>query len=378
MGAQILRESKGVQSQHRRSKLHPMPAASHSARSGGRGRGAGRGRGGAKSGHSGLDKLTAVQGGARTGAQDRVIERAKKSDVPPHMCLGITLQGLRAILDPSHDGYAVRAQARDQAKTDGLSACERLQKKTPAHVGVATIYLIWHAGTSVSKFLEALDNLIASTSCTPGETCFFVRDLCVRQTATRAAKDLERLQDTIAAIGQTVLLLQSHQLACQSAPLRCAFCVAELTFTAAARCPFDVMLSDADEDILHRRLVHFLGVFAGALNGPSARVVDWYVRCTSTPTPVSAPHTPRFSSPPTTCLTPADPFASAAAVPRVAVRRNTRTRVTCCWWEKTARSSTKPTPTPPRCVPGQRASDSGPTAKAACRADGRCQTRRRN
>lgn len=252
--------------------------------SGGRGGGRGSSRGNKppsarnpKQGSGEYKELLGANKAKLNANEQKAVERAKGLGVPARLMLGITFDGLMKLFkpeDPAPDLYAVRDQMREASKADGLSMCERLQKQGSPDVGVANVYVAAHLGSSPMALLAALDNLIDSTPCTKTTTCFFIRDLSTRATTTRAGKDLERLKDVIASIGHTLLLLEKKDLVSQSAPLRCAYTIADLAYTAMARAPFDVMLSDPDEEVLHLQLCALLDVFAGVLRGPSARVVD--------------------------------------------------------------------------------------------------------
>ena len=247
---------------------------------------------------AGYDKLKA--GGKLSFAQQQVIGRAESASLPPHLLLGLTLAGLKEAISSlsdgaaqddgesvrgrsatlDMDGFTQRHRARVASRTDGLSVCERLQRQGSAEVGVAIVYLSRHLGSTLSTLVDAIENLIASTSCAPG-TCFWVRDLSIRQTATRAAKDLERTRDVIASIGHTALLLERSHLVAQSPPLRCAYVVCELAYTSQLSLPFDLLLPDADETQMHLQLIHHFDLFYGTLSGPAGRVVcsrrcSWY------------------------------------------------------------------------------------------------------
>ena len=261
--------------------------SSTSGRGGGRGEG-GRGsratgRGSSRNAKPSYEKLKAAGGGKPTAEQQKSVSRAEALGLPPHLLMGLTYEGLKKVVDDflaatkpqgKADGWALREHMRKASKGDGLSMAERLLKQGTGQVGVATIVLSWHLGSSPTTLLSALDNLIESTSCTKDKTCFWVRDLSVRATSARAAKDLERLKDVVASVGHTVLFLEKGQLYGQSKPLRCAYCLCELAYTGLLSVPFDVTLTDPDETMLHLRLIHTLELFAGTLAGPPGSVVS--------------------------------------------------------------------------------------------------------
>ena len=212
-----------------------------------------------------------------TAAQQRVVARAEALEVPPHLTLGLTLEGIRRAAAGMDCGYDLADAAQLTVEGDRLSWCERLQQQTAdaVEVGVATVYVIWHRGTPISKLLSALSNLIECTPCTH-RTCFWLRETSTRiHTPEAEALDLaQAVPKVIGAIGHSVLVLEKSHLYAQSAPLRCAYCVAELAFTNHTRCGFWIAMTDDEEDVLHLKLLHLLDLFAGTLAGPPAQICD--------------------------------------------------------------------------------------------------------
>ena len=265
---------------------------------------------------------------ALTPSQQRVVARAEEIKLPPRLLLGLTIGGLRKVIanmlpadalekanaaeaGPKStvlDGYTLRHFARlaSPGQSDGSSVCERHQQTEggASEVGVATIFLCSHLGSPLSTLVAALENLISCTPCTE-DTCFWLRDLCVRSSngasaaaaapGERAAPavsavsaaaptssalsgllppDLDSLEEVIGAIGHTVLLLETPHLYAQSKPLRCAYLVSELAYSARQRVGFWVTMSDMEEDRLHMRLLQQLDLFDGTLAGPPGAIVD--------------------------------------------------------------------------------------------------------
>jgi hypothetical protein len=158
--------------------------------SGRAGRGGGRGAGG-RGGRSSYEKLRGAGGGALAPQQQKAVRRAEAVGLPQHLCYGITFEGLKKAVSATAadgaplDGYAYREVARRASKADGLSMCERLLKQGSADVGMATIFVSWHLGSSTRTLVAALENLIESTSCTRNTTCFWIRVRAARPHSSR-------------------------------------------------------------------------------------------------------------------------------------------------------------------------------------------------
>jgi hypothetical protein len=115
---------------------------------------------------------------------------AKRAALPKHLRLGVTLAGMRELLDqmPSDaleqvngnipkdkvtgepkfpdnlvfNGYANQYHVTLWEEGDQLTVCERLQRDKSPHVGEATVFVSWFLDTKIATLLDALAHFLES------------------------------------------------------------------------------------------------------------------------------------------------------------------------------------------------------------------------
>ena len=148
----------------------------------------------------------------RLSTDEEVLRRADEKKLPKHLRLGITVQGLKELVDSSPPDAVDQCNAAIPKAEDGTplyppnnclngyvnqhvikkgdsatSVCERLQRQGSPHVGVAKIFVSWYLKTPMHTLVDALEQYLSQHPDVPRDTKFWVR-LCRRSNAaTRAA-----------------------------------------------------------------------------------------------------------------------------------------------------------------------------------------------
>ena len=203
---------------------------------------------------------------------------AKRAALPKHLRLGVTLAGMRELLDqmPSDaleqvnanipkdkdtdkpkfpenlvfNGYANQYHVTLWEKGDQLTVCERLQRDKSPHVGEATVFVSWFLDTKIATLLDALAHFLEQKGLPEADTFFWVCDNVIRQTDVKT--DLVHLGDCVSAIGHTVLLLEPWN---DPQPLKRAYCIKEVYHTQASGATFDMVMSTEQQQAFERALV---------------------------------------------------------------------------------------------------------------------------
>ena len=207
---------------------------------------------------------------------------AKRAALPEHLRLGVTLAGMRELLErmPSDaleqvngnipkdkvtgelkfpenlvfNGYANQYHVTLWEKGDQLTVCERLQRDKSPHVGEATVFVSWFLDTKIATLLDALAHFLEQKGLREAETFFWVCDNVIRQ--TKVGPDLAHLGDCVSAIGHTVLLLEPWN---DPQPLKRAYCIKEVYHTQASGATFDMVMSTEQQQAFERALVTLYG-----------------------------------------------------------------------------------------------------------------------
>ena len=207
---------------------------------------------------------------------------AKRAALPEHLRLGVTLAGMRELLErmPSDaleqvnanipknkvtgelkfpenlvfNGYANQYHVTLWEKGDQLTVCERLQRDKSPHVGEATVFVSWFLDTKIATLLDALAHFLEQKGLSEADTFFWVCDNVIRQ--TKVGPDLAHLGDCVSAIGHTVLLLEPWN---DPQPLKRAYCIKEVYHTQASGATFDMVMSTEQQQAFERALVKTYG-----------------------------------------------------------------------------------------------------------------------
>ena len=152
----------------------------------------------------------------RLSTDEEVLRRADERKLPKHLTLGITVEGLKELVDSSpadaveqcnadipkaegdtplyplndcFNGYVNQHVIKQQDKA--TSVCERLQRKGSPHVGVAKIFVSWYLKTEMRTLVDALEQYLSQHPDVPRDTKFWVR--CRRRSSSARVQQQQRL-----------------------------------------------------------------------------------------------------------------------------------------------------------------------------------------